>query len=398
MGDMFDHLPLYVDDPILGLFEKYKVDERPFKVNLGIGIYCDEDGNVPLLQSVRAARRAHLEGGTPSVYLPTEGDEIYRSVVCDLVFGSPANSRISVVQTVAGTGALKIGADFLKDTLPSASIWMPNPTWANHGAVFESAGFATHSYPYYDPQSGQFDLEGALAVIGGLQAGSVLLLHPCCHNPTGVDPTQAQWSAILDSVERRGLLPFFDMAYQGFAEGVDEDAWVVRECVRRGIGCLVASSFSKIFSLYGDRVGALSVFSPTGDTERIVGRLKLTIRRSYSCPPAAGSAVVRDILGNPTWNSLWRGELGAMRSRMREMRMGLHALLKEALPERSFDYLVEQNGMFSYSRLSPIQIQRLRQQHGVYVVSSGRLCVAGLNRKNLSHVCDSLVQVSRSDQ
>lgn len=389
---MFDQLPAYADDPILGLFEVYKADPRPFKVNLGIGIYCDEAGQVPVLASVRAAREAGVGARGPSVYLPTEGGEAYRHVVRELVFGKGADD-IVMVQTVAGTGALKVGADFLKGVLPDAAIWMPDPTWANHAAIFAGAGFRVESYPYYAKATGGFDLDGAVSALQKLQAGSVVLLHPCCHNPTGVDPTQAEWRALLDVIEQRGLLPFFDMAYQGFAHGVDEDAWAVRECVRHGIACLVASSFSKIFSLYGERVGALGVHAPKADKARLLGQLKLAIRRSYSCPPALGAALVEAVLSSPASNAQWRAELDAMRGRMREVRTSLHRKLGEALPGRDFGFLVAQNGMFSYSGLSAAQIEALRSRFGVYVVSSGRICVAGLNASNISHVCEALAEV-----
>lgn len=396
---MFDQLPSPTDDPILGLFEAYQADPRPKKVNLGIGIYCDEAGRVPLLESVRAARAALVDAGTPSVYPPTEGETAYRTAVRDLVFGEAGRAlapAITVVQTVAGTGALKTGADFLKGALAEAAIWMPDPTWANHAAIFEGAGFQVHHYPYYAPASGGFDVDAAVHTLEHLNAGSVVLLHPCCHNPTGIDPTPAQWALLLDAIAQRGLLPFFDMAYQGFAHGVDEDAWAVRECVRRGIGCLVASSFSKIFSLYGERVGALSVYAPGGDAARILGQLKLAIRRSYSCPPASGAAIVQAILGDAQRNAQWRAELGAMRERMRQVRATLHGLLREALPTQNFDYLVAQHGMFSYSGLSHAQINALRTRSGVYAVSSGRICVSGINASNIAHVCASLVDVHRS--
>ncbi len=398
---MFDQLPPYADDPILGLFEAYQADPRPLKVNLGIGIYCDEAGRVPLLASVRAARAALVDAGAPSLYPPTEGDQAYRAAVRDLVFGEAGQvlaPAITVVQTVAGTGALKTGADFLKGALADAAIWMPDPTWANHAAIFEGAGFQVHHYPYYAPASGRFDVDGAVRALERLKTGSVVLLHPCCHNPTGVDPTRADWHALLDAIAQRGLLPFFDMAYQGFAHGVDEDAWAVRECVRRGIGCLVASSFSKIFSLYGERVGALSVYAPTDDPARILGQLKLAIRRSYSCPPASGAAIVQAILGDADRNAQWRAELGSMRERMRQVRTRLHGLLREALPAQNFDYLIEQHGMFSYSGLSRAQIDALQVRWGVYAVSSGRICVAGINASNIAHVCTSLVEVHRSHQ
>ena len=390
---MFDRLPAYAEDPILGLFEAFKADPRDRKVNLGIGIYCDEEGRVPVLASVRAAQAAGVGLQGPSTYLPTEGGEAYRRAVRELVFGEVDAADIVVVQTVAGTGALKAGADLLKALQPDAAVWMPDPTWANHAAIFGGAGLRVESYPYYDKATGGFDLAGALATLRKLPAGSVVLLHPCCHNPTGVDPSQAEWHALLDAIGERGLLPFFDMAYQGFAQGVDEDAWAVRECVRRGVACLVASSFSKIFSLYGERVGALSVHAPAADKARLLGQLKRVIRRSYSCPPAQGAALVEAVLSNPAWNAQWRGELDGMRRRLRTMRIRLHGLLAEALPQNDFGFLTAQNGMFSHSGLRPSQIEALRTRFGVYLVASGRLCVAGLNDANLGHVSTALAEV-----
>lgn len=393
---MFDPLPAYADDPILGLFEVYKADPRPHKVNLGIGIYCDAAGQVPVLAAVRAARAEGVGARGPSVYLPTEGGEGYRHAVRELVFGD-AVQEVVVVQTVAGTGALKLGADFLKGLRPDATVWLPDPTWANHAAIFSGAGLRAESYPYHHQATGGFDLDGAVATLRTLPAGSVVLLHPCCHNPTGIDPSHAEWHALFDAIGERGLLPFFDMAYQGFAHGVNEDAWAVRECVRRGIACLVASSFSKIFSLYGERVGALAVHAPGADKARLLGQLKLAIRRSYSCPPAQGAALVEAVLSNPAWNAQWRAELDGMRGRMREVRTQLHRMLAEALPERDFGFLVSQNGMFSYTGLSAVQIEALRSRFGVYVVSSGRICVAGLNASNIGHVCAALADVCAAE-
>ena len=397
----FDQLPAYVDDPILGLFEAYQKDPRAHKVNLGIGIYCDAQGKVPVLDSVRLAKAKHAGNNVPSMYLPTEGGEGYRQVVRELVFGEighEAADDIVVVQTVAGTGALKVGADFLKGVLGDSKIWLPAPTWANHAAIFEGAAFKVGHYPYYSEVTGRFDLAGALATLSSLPTGSVILLHPCCHNPTGIDPTPAEWSALFDVIGRRGLLPFFDMAYQGFAHGVDEDAWAVRECVRSGIACLVASSFSKIFSLYGERAGALSVYAPKGDPARVLGQLKLAIRRSYSCPPAHGAVLVATILGDTTLKTQWHEELGVMRERMRSVRIALNGMLQHSAPEHDFSFLVEQNGMFSYSGFSPKQIAMLRERFGVYVVSSGRLCVAGINESNIAHVCAALTEVVRSSK
>jgi aromatic-amino-acid transaminase len=389
---VFDQLPAHADDPILGLFEAYKADPRPHKVNLGIGIYCDEQGRVPVLASVRAARALLAEADAPSVYAPTEGAQPYRDAVRRLVFGELETAPIVVVQTVAGTGALKTGADLLKDLSPEATVWMPDPTWANHVAIFEGAGLRVDHYPYYDGRTGGFDLDGAIATLGKLPAGDIALLHPCCHNPTGVDPSHDEWRALFDTIAQRGLLPFFDMAYQGFAQGVDEDAWAVRECVRRGIACLVASSFSKIFSLYGERVGALAVHAPGADAARLLGRLKLGIRRSYSCPPGQGAALVQAILSDRALEAQWRAELESMRLRMRAMRTALHRALHRALGPGS-GYLVAQHGMFSYTGLAPARIDALRERFGVYLVGSGRLCVAGLNASNIERVSAALAAV-----
>lgn len=390
---MFDRLPAYAEDPILGLFEAFKADPRDRKINLGIGIYCDEEGRVPVLASVRAAQAAGAGLQGPSTYLPTEGGEAYRRAVRELVFGEADAADIVVVQTVAGTGALKAGADLLKALQPDAAVWMPDPTWANHAAIFGGAGLRVESYPYYDKATGGFDLAGALATLRKLPAGSVVLLHPCCHNPTGVDPSQAEWHALLDAIGERGLLPFFDMAYQGFAQGVDEDAWAVRECVRRGVACLVASSFSKIFSLYGERVGALSVVASSAEEAgRLLSQLKRVVRTNYSNPPVHGGKVVATVLATPELRQLWEEELATMRVRIKATREAFVQKLKEKAPGHDFDFVREQVGMFSYSGLTKEQVASLREQ-SIYAVDTGRICVAALNSKNIDVVVDAIAKV-----
>ncbi|MDQ0012311.1 aromatic-amino-acid transaminase [Variovorax boronicumulans] len=391
---MFKNLPDYVEDPILGLFDAYRADSRTRKVNLGIGIYCDEDGRVPVLASVRAARE-RLDGAVPSIYLPTEGLPAYRHAVRELVFGDTTadlQERVVTIQTAGGTGALRVGAEFLASTNAQPRISMPAPTWVNHQAIFQAAGFEVSHYPYCTPD-GRFDIEGALAAMRDLPAGAVMLLHPCCHNPTGIDPSREQWERLLDAIAQRALLPFFDMAYQGFAEGPDDDAWAVRECVRRGMPCLVASSYSKNFSLYGERVGALSIHASDLETAKVLGQLKVVVRRSYSCPPAHGAALVAAVLEDDALNAQWRAELEGMRQRMLGVRASLHALLAAELPDVDLSFLLQQRGMFSYSGLSTAQIDQLRSRHGVYVVSSGRVCIAGINASNIAQVCEALVDV-----
>jgi aromatic-amino-acid transaminase len=392
---MFKNLPDYVEDPILGLFDAYRMDARADKVNLGIGIYCDDQGRVPVLESVRAARE-RIDSGRPTAYLPTEGSPAYRDAVRALVFGEEIQGlaqQVVTVQAVGGTGALRIGAEFIKSaSLPwGAKVSMPAPTWVNHEAIFQAAGFEVSHHPHCT-QDGRFDIDGALAAMQALPRGAVVLLHPCCHNPTGIDPSRDEWGRLFDAIAKRGLLPFFDMAYQGFSAGLDEDAWAVRECVQRKLPCLVASSYSKNFSLYGERVGALSIYAPELDAARVVGQLKVVIRRSYSCPPAHGAAMVAAVLGDAELAVRWREELEAMRMRMIAVRTLLHDLLARARPDFDFSFLTQQRGMFSYSGLSATQIDRLRSRHGVYVVSSGRICIAGISTSNIERVRDALLE------
>ncbi|SFP54540.1 amino acid aminotransferase [Variovorax sp. 770b2] len=391
---MFNNLPDYVEDPILGLFDAYRADVRTRKANLGIGIYCGEDGRVPVLASVRAARE-RIDETAPSIYLPTEGLQGYRNAVRELVFGGATadlQDRVVTIQAAGGTGALRVGAEFLASTNASPRVCMPDPTWVNHQAIFQAAGFEVSHCPYRTPK-GRFDIDGTLAALNALPAETVVLLHPCCHNPTGIDPSREEWARLLDAMAQRALLPFFDMAYQGFAESLDDDAWAVRECVRREIPCLVASSYSKNFSLYGERVGALSIHAPGLEAAKVLGQLKVVVRRSYSCPPAHGAALVATVLQDAPLHAQWRAELDGMRQRMLGVRASLHALLTRELPDADLSFLLQQRGMFSYSGLSDAQIDQLRSRHGVYVVSSGRVCIAGINASNLAQVCEALVDV-----
>jgi len=395
---MFSHLPPYAGDPILSLMEVFQRDERANKVNLSIGIYTDGRGIVPVLPSVRTAAVEIAKEVKPYVYLPMEGHGGYRQAVAQLLFGAdlPAPEHLAVVQTLGGSGALKVGADLIARFFPQPTVWIPDPTWDNHIGIFEGAGFKVERYPYYDAATRGLDFNGMLGKIDSLPRGAVVLLHPCCHNPTGVDPTREQWEQIVAVIEKRGLLPFFDLAYQGFAESLEADIWPVRECVRRGIAFFLSNSFSKIFSLYSERVGALSVFCPQKDqAANVLGQLKLTVRRNYSSPPMHGALLVARVLSDATLAAQWRAEVEEMRLRVRDMRSKLAAQLKTAVPDQDFSFLLKQHGMFGYTGLSAAQVERLRNEFGVYAIATGRICVAGLNDGNVARVAETMAEVLR---
>lgn len=378
-------------DPILGISEAFQADGNPRKVNLGVGVYCDDSGKIPVLACVREAERRLAEKELPRGYLPIDGIAEYNRLVLDLVFGvdHPALSagRVLAVQTLGGTGALRVGADFLRRFNPGAGVWISDPSWENHRALFEAAGLTVHTYPYYDPDSGELDFPAMLAALERLPAQSTVLLHACCHNPTGVDLSPDQWDELIELVRARGLIPFLDMAYQGFADGVDQDASVVRRFAARCPVVLVSNSFSKSFSLYGERVGGLSVVAEDADqVRRALSQIKRIVRTNYSNPPTHGAKVVASVLGDAELRVLWERELGAMRGRIQTMREALAQRLAAHLPGRDFGYMVRQRGMFSYSRLGADQVARLREQHAVYAVDTGRICIAALNTANLDHV------------
>ncbi|MEW5506902.1 aromatic amino acid transaminase [Pseudomonas antarctica] len=393
---MFEHLPRYAGDPILGLMSEFFADPRMDKVNLGVGIYYDEQGRVPLLDCVAQAERTLVSEHQPRSYLPMEGEPAYRALVHQLLFAKSLNERqfsTSIVQTVGGSGALKVGADFLRSAWPGREVWVSDPTWDNHIGIFEGAGFKVNRYPYYDPATRAFDYEGALTAFKSMPAQSIVLLHPCCHNPTGIQPTREQWKGILDALQASEVTPFLDIAYQGFGQGLDDDAWVIRECAARGMEFLVSSSFSKTFSLYGERVGALSVVSRIHDAELVFGQLKLSIRRNYSSPPIFGAALVARVLGTPALRQLWQSELATMRSRIVQMRAQLVDGLTRLMPGRDFSFLQRQEGMFAYTGLSVAQVQALKMDHGVYAVETGRICIAGLSPHNTDRVCAAFAKV-----
>jgi aromatic-amino-acid transaminase len=385
-------------DPILGLTEAFNADRNPKKVNLGVGVYYDDDGKVPLLECVRRAESLLVEQAVPRNYLPIDGLPAYDRAVRELVFGASCaalkEGRIVTVQALGGTGGLKVGADLLRRVAPTAEVWISDPSWENHRALFENAGFAVHTYPYYQAGTHGLDFPGMIASLRAMPAGSIAVLHACCHNPTGVDLDADQWSEVIEAVVSRGLIPFLDIAYQGFGEGLDADAAAVRRFADAGIPAFVSSSFSKSLSLYGERVGSLSVVAQSGEeAERVLSQLKRTVRTNYSNPPTHGGGVVATVLTTPELRSLWERELQHMRERVREMRRQLVDKLRARVPKADFSFVLRQRGMFSYSGLTREQVVRLREEFAVYAIESGRICVAALNTKNIDYAADCIARV-----
>lgn len=399
---MFEHVDAYPGDPILTLNENFQKDPRQDKVNLSIGIYFDDDGRLPVMHAVREAEAAILAEPGPKPYLPMAGFAQYRDAVQALVFGhdnpARADGRIATVQTLGGSGALKIGADFLKRYFPQAQVWVSDPTWENHRFIFERAGFTVNTYPYYDEATGGLKFDAMLAAIDALQPRSIVVLHACCHNPTGVDLDNAQWAQLIDVLQKRELLPFVDMAYQGFGAGLDDDAFAVRELARRGVPALVANSFSKNFSLYGERCGGLSLICDSAaEADRVLGQLTSAVRSNYSNPPTHGAKIVTKILTTPELDHAWRSELSAMCQRIAGMRTAIHERLSQHLSGEALSRYIKQRGMFTYTGLNADQVDRLREQHGVYILRSGRMCVAGLNARNVGPVADAVAKVLASN-
>jgi aromatic-amino-acid transaminase len=385
-------------DPILGLNEQFAADSNPKKVNLGVGVYYDDNGKLPLLACVQKAEQAMMSKPSARGYLPIDGIAAYDSAVQALVFGAQSPSvlakRVATVQCLGGTGGLKVGADFLKRLNPQAKVLISDPSWENHKALFTQAGFEVQAYPYYDAQALGVNFPKMLASLASAQAGSIVVLHACCHNPTGYDITPSQWQQVVQTVKAKGLTAFLDMAYQGFGHGIAEDGAVIDLFVQAGLSFFVATSFSKSFSLYGERVGALSVHCETADeAAKVLSQLKIAIRTNYSNPPIHGGSVVAAVLNTPEWRSLWESELAGMRVRIKEMRQKLVEGLKAAGVQRDMSFITQQIGMFSYSGLSKDQMIRLRSEFGVYGTDTGRMCVAALNSKNIDHVCASIAKV-----
>jgi len=386
-------------DPILGLNEQFAADTNPAKVNLGVGVYFDENGKLPLLACVKAAETALTEAAKPRGYLPIDGIAAYDKAVQRLVFGADsavlAAGRVATVQALGGTGGLKVGADFLKKLNPGAKVLISDPSWENHRALFTNAGFPVETYAYYDAANRGVNFAGMLADLNAAPAGTIVVLHACCHNPTGYDITPAQWEQVIAAVKARGLVAFLDMAYQGFGDGIAEDGAVIQQFLAAGVDSFfVATSFSKSFSLYGERVGALSVVCADKDEAgRVLSQLKIAIRTNYSNPPTHGAQVVATVLDTPALRQQWEDELAGMRQRIKQMRQLLADKLKAAGVAQDFGFIVRQRGMFSYSGLSKPQMERLRNEFGVYGVDSGRICVAALNAGNIDHVVASIAKV-----
>ncbi|NYT59406.1 aspartate/tyrosine/aromatic aminotransferase [Alcaligenaceae bacterium] len=398
MKSLFESVELAPRDPILGLVEQYNADTRAEKVNLGVGVYYDDEGRIPLLDCVSQAEMARIQAHAARGYLPIEGIPGYNKGAQTLLLGdgSPllASGRVLTAQSLGGTGALKIGADFLKQLLPNAKVAISDPSWENHRALFERAGFVVETYPYYDATTHGLNFDGMLAGLSALPEQTIVILHACCHNPTGVDPTFEQWEKIAEVVKSKNLVPFLDIAYQGFGDGLEEDAAVVRMFAQLDLTMLISSSFSKSFSLYGERVGALTlVTSSTEERGRVLSQLKRVIRTNYSNPPTHGGTVVSTVLNTPELYTLWTTELAAMRERIRTMRVQMVEKLKSHGVRQNFDFMLAQRGMFSYSGLTKDQVDRLRDEHGVYAVSSGRICVAALNNRNIDYVAAAIAKV-----
>ncbi len=395
---MFQHLEPYAGDPILSLNEAFQNDPRADKANLSIGIYFDDAGRIPVLACVRDAEAQMLAESGPKPYLPIEGAAAARSAVQALLFGpqheAVTSGRIATLQTIGSSGGLKVGADFLKRWFPGSAVWISDPSWDNHRAMFEGAGIPVHAYPYYDAATGGLRFDAMLDTLATLPPHSVVLLHACCHNPTGVDLSAAQWQRLIPLLQERALLPYLDIAYQGYGDGIEEDAFAIRALAAAGLSFFVANSFSKSMSVYGERAGALSVVCASrAEAELVLGQMKATVRRNYSSPAIHAAGIVSRVLTDPALRASWEADVAAMRGRILAMRHSLHGVLSAKRPERDFGYFLTQRGMFSYTGLSAAQVDRLRDAFGVYLVRSGRICVAGLNTGNVERTAAAIAAV-----
>jgi aromatic-amino-acid transaminase len=397
-ASLFGAVQLAPRDPILGITEAFNADANPRKVNLGVGVYCNDEGKVPLLECVKRAEREITDRAAPRVYLPIDGLPAYDKAVQQLLLGADSQlialGRAVTIQALGGTGGLKVGADFLRKFSPAAKVCISDPSWENHRALFEAAGFAVGTYAYYDPSTHGLAFDAMRSSLQTMDPGTIVVLHACCHNPTGVDPTPEQWDQILALVRARGLVPFLDLAYQGFGAGTDADAVVVRKFAATPGPLFVSNSFSKSFSLYGERVGALTVVAADRDeAARVLSQLKRVVRANYSNPPTFGGQIVALVLTRPELREIWEVELGGMRERIREMREVLVKKLASRAPGQDFDFVRRQRGMFSYSGLSKTQVHRLRDEFSIYAIDTGRICVAALNSKNIEYVADAIASV-----
>lgn len=399
---MFQHVDTYAGDPILSLMEEFGKDERTEKVNLSIGLYYNEDNIVPQLNAVKAAYK-NIEPSNDKVklYLPMDGLKSYNEATQALVLGKNSQARLDgravTIQTLGGSGALKVGADFLKKYFPESDVWVSQPTWENHIAIFNGAGIHSHFYPYFDAATNGVNVAEILEKLSKLPAKSIVLLHPCCHNPTGADLTPAEWDQVIEVLKKQDLIPFLDIAYQGFGQGLEEDAYAIRALDQSGMNFIVSNSFSKIFSLYGERVGGLTfVCDDQATAQKVLGQLKATVRRIYSSPATTGALLVDNVLNDADLTAQWEAELKEMRERIIKMRQILNEKLSQALPAHDFSYLVKQQGMFSYTGLTAEQVDILKDKYGIYLVRSGRMCAAGLNLNNIDYVAESIAEVIKA--
>ncbi len=398
---MFEHVDYFAGDPILSLVEKYKADPNPNKVNLGIGVYYDNDGVLPVLDCVKTAEQRIADPIKARPYLPMEGLAGHRLACQELLFGKDAQvlqeKRVATIATIGGSGALKIGAEFINQWFPQAKCYVSDPTWGNHIAIFENADVEVAKYPYYDADTGGVKFDEMIACFNGLNKDDVVLLHPCCHNPTGLDLSQEQWDSVLNVVKEKGLIPFMDIAYQGFGEDMEADVYAIRKAVELGLPLIVSNSFSKNLSLYGERVGGLSVVCPTEDEAvRVFGQLKFGVRRIYSSPPSHGGHIVDIVMNDEALHAQWVEEVYVMRDRIKAMREKLRAVLESKVAGGDFSYITKQNGMFSFTGLNPEQVAKLQSDYGIYLVSNGRMCVAGLNTDNIDYVANAMADVLSS--
>ena len=399
---MFQHVDTYAGDPILSLMEEFGKDQRSHKVNLSIGLYYNEDNIVPQLNAVKAAyKNIDASNDQVKLYLPMDGLKSYNQATQALVLGQQSQARRDgravTIQTLGGSGALKVGADFIKKYFPESDVWVSQPTWENHIAIFNGAGLHTHFYPYFDAATNGVNVPAMLEKLSQLPAKSIVLLHPCCHNPTGADLTTAEWDQVIEVLKQQDLIPFLDIAYQGFGQGLEQDAYAIRALDQAGMNFIVSNSFSKIFSLYGERIGGLTfVCDDQATAQKVLGQLKSTVRRIYSSPATTGALLVDNVLNNADLTAQWQAELTEMRERIIKMRQILNEKLSQALPERDFSYLVKQQGMFSYTGLTAEQVDILKDQYAIYLVRSGRMCAAGLNLSNIDYVAESIAEVIKA--
>lgn len=399
---MFQHVDTYAGDPILSLMEEFGKDERTKKVNLSIGLYYNEDNIVPQLNAIKAAYK-NIEPSNDKVklYLPMDGLKSYNEATQALVLGKNSQARQDgravTIQTLGGSGALKVGADFLKKYFPESDVWVSQPTWENHITIFNGAGIHSHFYPYFDAATNGVNVAEMLEKLSKLPAKSIVLLHPCCHNPTGADLTPAEWDQVIEVLKKQDLIPFLDIAYQGFGQGLEEDAYAIRTLDQSGMNFIVSNSFSKIFSLYGERVGGLTfVCDDQATAQKVLGQLKATVRRIYSSPATTGALLVDNVLNDADLTAQWEAELKEMRERIIKMRQILNEKLSQTLPAHDFSYLVKQQGMFSYTGLTAEQVDILKDKYGIYLVRSGRMCAAGLNLNNIDYVAESIAEVIKA--